>query len=148
MRMVLFAAALAAAGCVDSGTGSSEQRGEVDDYDCECKIEGSAIGQVGARVYAGDEIVTFVEWIPKAGSAGEYAGFVLSNNAGSVSYVVKAGTESYPATGDTWMNPYGDSGPEVKGISNVDFCEDDDYPPDDGGDGEDPPPDEEDPVVN
>jgi len=135
MRAVLLACVLAAAGCVADSTGSTTQSDEVDDdYECECKIEGSLIGQVGARVHVGDALVVFEEWIPKADSPGEYVGFVLSANAASVSYVVKASTSFYPASGTSWAHP---DGPYAHGISNVDFCEDDDYPPDE----EDPPPD-------
>lgn len=145
MRAVLFAAALAAAGCIGDSTGSTEQRDEVDDdYECECKIEGSLIGQIGARVHVGDELVAFEDWIAKADSQGEYVGFLLSANAEGVSYVVKTGGERHAASGITWMHPDGDQGPEVPGISNVDFCEDDDYPPDE----DDPPPDDDEPVVD
>jgi hypothetical protein len=137
MRAVLFTAALAAAGCIGDSTDSTEQRDEVDnEYECECKIEGSLIGQVGARVHVGDELVVFEDWVAKVDSPGEYVGFLLSANAGDVSYVVKAGTARFEASGITWMSPYGDSGPDAQGISNVDFCEDDDYPPDE----EEPPP--------
>jgi hypothetical protein len=141
MRAVWFACALAVAGCVSESTGSTTQSDEVDDdYECECKIEGSLIGQVGARVHVGDTLVVFEEWIPKADSPGEHVGFVLSANAADVSYVVKASTESYPATGTSWAHP---DGPYAHGISNVDFCEDDD-PPDD----EEPPPDEDIPDID
>jgi hypothetical protein len=139
MRAVLFAAAVAAAGCIGDSTASIEQADEVDEVDeCECKIEGSLIGQVGARVHVGGELVVFEEWIPKADSPGEYVGFVLSADA---SYVVKAGTDTYPASGTSWAHP---DGPYAHGISNVDFCEDDDYPPDD----EEPPPDEDVPDID
>ena len=132
MRVVLITVVLAAAGCTADSTDSTEQRDEVDEeYECECKIEGSQIGQVGLRVHAGDLTITFMEWIEKVDSPGEYAGFLLSANAEEASYVVKTGTERYEATGRTWIHPNGDYGPDVPGISNVDFC-----PPD----GEEPPP--------
>ena len=153
MRVVLFAAALAAAGCVGLDTSSTQQRDDVDgdgddDGECECKIEGSAIGQVGYRVHAGDATVVFLDWIAKADSPGEYVGFLLSDDAEGVSYVVKTGGEQYAASGTAWMHPNGDEGSEVPGISNVDFCEDDDYPDGDPPDDQDPPPDEDIPDVD
>lgn len=136
----LLAAATLGTACTTLDTDSDqlqERGGGEDDEECGCKIEGSDIGQIGAFVYVGDELIAFESWTEKEDSPGEYVGFVLSANAGSVSYVVKTGTETYPATGVTWSHPGGNSGPGAHGISNVDFCEDDaDYDEDgDGGEG-------------
>lgn len=120
-------------GCV-LDTSQSSQREDVGQGDeDECKIEGAAIGQVGATVTANGVTVTFLDWVPKADSPGEYVGFTLSAEAGGMHYKVKTGTDVYDAWGTEWTNPNGDSGPDVKGISNVDFCEPCDY---DAGTGE------------
>lgn len=139
LAMFLLASASAGA-CVALDTDSAQQRDDVrgDDDDDDgggdgdrddCKIEGGAIGQIGATVRRGDVTIVFEDWIPKADSPGEYVGFLLSVD--DVAYVVKAGGARYAAAGAAWMNPYGDEGPEASGISNVDFC--DPEPPDCGG---------------
>jgi hypothetical protein len=130
---VLLATATFLAGCIDD-TSSSQQRDDVDSPDDDhCKIEGSEVGRVGATVEAAaGGTVTFLDWIPKPGSPGEYVGFVLSSDASAISYLVKAGTARYHSTGTSWLHPDGDRG---HAISNVDFC-DPDPPCDDDGDGE------------
>jgi len=138
----LLLAALMATACVADDTDSTQRGVRGGDDEEGCKIEGDQIGRVGASVTVGSKTYVFEQWIPKADSPGEYVGFVLGSNAGTVHYVVKTGTERYEACGPTWDNPYGDEGPDAHGISNVDFCDpppdcDCDYPPDggDGGDG-------------
>ena len=122
-KFVAVVLVLLGACAVDSST--REQRGDVHEGDEEeCKIEGAAIGQVGATVTVDGTTITFLEWTPKADSPGEYVGFRLSDNAVGVGYVVKTGTEHYHAAGTEWESPYGDSGPDAHGISNVDFCHD------------------------
>lgn len=140
MSIVSFSlAGLLASGCI-LGTDATEQREDVegeegdegDDDDDEggdrddCKVEGSAIGQVGASVTVGGTTVVFEAWEPKLDSPGEYVGFTLST--GAMHYVVKTGGELHEASGATWSHPNGYEGPDVPGISNVDFC---DPPPDD-----------------
>jgi hypothetical protein len=116
-------------GCA-ADNGSLEQRDDVHGGDGECKIEGSDIGRVGATVTVHGVTVTFLAWEPKLDSPGEYVGFALSPEGADMDYVVKAGTRLYPGSGYEWTNPDGDSGPNVPGISNIDFCDDepcDDY---------------------
>jgi hypothetical protein len=133
LSLAFFAAAVLAAGCTaaDDDLGSKsddvDQPGDDDDDDddeCECKIEGAAIGVVGYVVHVDGETYVFEDWIPKPDSPGEFVGFVLSENAGSLSYVVKAGTNSYPGSGVEWMHPAGEDNPDANGISNVDLCVD------------------------
>lgn len=131
MRLPLLLSALSFSlltACTGAESGDLSQRneGHGGDEDCECKIEGEAIGRVGAYVNIGGEIYSFESWQPKPGSAGEYIGFTLSANAASAEYVVKAATESYAGSGTSWTHPDGDG---AHAISNVDFCED--PPPDD-----------------
>src|SRR5687767_1867690 len=66
------------AGCTDSGTDDVSQRNDVDEEECECKIEGADIGRVGAAVKPpGHTTIRFQSWIAKPGSPGEYIGFTL-----------------------------------------------------------------------
>lgn len=125
----------------DSGEPGDTGNGNGDFDQDECKIEGSALGAVGAQVNTRRGVVTFTAWEPKAGSNGEFIGFAISLEGQSdVSYVVKAGTELFASTDLIFSHPNGDQGSSAKGISNVDFCEDppgDEDPPGGGG-GEDP----------
>ncbi len=139
MRSPLLLSLLLAAGCA-ADTDSDQQlseHGQGEDEECgECKIEGASIGEDGTFVHVDGERIVFESWTPKEGSPGEFVGFTLSANAGGLSYVVKAGTETFVGSGTSWSHPAGDSGPTAHGISNVDLC-----PPDDGGgdDGDDEP---------
>jgi hypothetical protein len=145
LYLVLAGAALAA--CTTSGTVTQQgvtadgqqcscepgtvaylpQTGDRDD----CKVENSAIGQVGAQVTTGGVTVTFEEWTAKPGSPGEYLGFRISATVpvGNLSYTVKAGTATYQGLGATWFHPGGEG---ANAISNVDFCDPDGGGGDDG----------------
>lgn len=132
-HLLSLLASLSLTACVDVDSSSSSLANEHGDDDaCECKIEGSDIGVVGAPVQVDGEIVVFESWTPKADSPGEFVGFTLSPNAASISYVVKTGGDTYPSSGVTWSHPGGASGPGAPGISNVDFCVEDDGGGDDG----------------
>jgi hypothetical protein len=131
VRALLFIAALATAAACTSGDSDStplrdeaeaEAAGEPED---ECKLEGARIGEIGARVHVGDRTIVFEDWVPKVGEPGAYVGFILSTDAEDVSYVVKAGRQRHDVTGTSWAHPDGFAGPDVPGISNVDFCGDD-----------------------
>lgn len=138
----LFSLTLVA--CTDSGTDDLSQRNDVtEEEDCQCKIEGADIGRVGvAAKPPGSTTIRVAEWIEKEGSPGEYVGFTLWGYAGTT-YVVKAGTETFRITGESWSHPAGASGPSAHGISNVDFCPDDDG----GGGGDDDPPTDDGPPI-
>lgn len=142
--LLLSVSLLLAAGCaVDTESDLQLAEHGEDEEECECKIEGSAIGVVGTIVHVGGDIVVFESWTPKADSPGEYVGFTLSANAAGLDYLVKAGTDVFAASGTSWSHPDGSSGSEVNAISNVDLCPPDDEggDDDDGGGEEDPPPD-------
>jgi hypothetical protein len=150
LYLVLAGAALAA--CTTSGTVTQQgvtadgqqcscepgtvaylpQTGDRDD----CKVENSAIGQVGAQVTTGGVTVTFEEWTAKPGSPGEYLGFRISATVpvGNLSYTVKAGTATYQGLGATWFHPGGE---DANAISNVDFSDPDGGGGDDGSGGDD-----------
>lgn len=130
----LFAITLVA-GCTDAGTDDLSQRNDVDEEECECKIEGNDIGRVGAAVKPpGHTTIRFASWIEKDGSPGEYVGFTLWGDYADAIYVVKTGGETYTVNGaGSWTHPNGTSGSNVPGISNVDFCPDDPPPPTDEG---------------
>jgi hypothetical protein len=91
-----------------------------DDNRAECKIEGDDIGKNNAEVTFNGVTVTFTNWVKKDGEDNEYIGFDLSVEA---TFQVKSGTDLSTWTGTTWKNPYGTGGPDVKAISNVDFCD-------------------------
>jgi hypothetical protein len=115
-------------GCIDSlGSTSREVEGEDEDGEIDrddCKLEGDAIGQEGVTLRLGAKTVTVHDWIAKADSPGEYVGFSQTLAGGTtISYVVKAGGELHPSTELVWLNPRGDAGSEVPGISNIDYCE-------------------------
>lgn len=139
--LLLSVSLLLAAGCaVDTESDLQLAEHGEDEEECECKIEGSAIGVVGTIVHVGGDIVVFESWTPKEGSPGEYVGFTLSANAAGLDYLVKASTTTYPGSGIAWSHPDGSDG---HAISNVDLCPPDDEGggDDDGGGEEDPPPD-------
>jgi hypothetical protein len=126
----LFALTLVA-GCTEPGTSDVSQRDDVNEEDCQCKIEGADIGRVGASVKPpGHTAIRFASWIEKEGSPGEYVGFTLWGDYAGATYVVKAGTETFTVNGDgSWSHPAGAGGSTAHGISNVDFCPDDPPPP-------------------
>jgi hypothetical protein len=150
MRSTLLFVGLLASGCVTmTGSDSSSVDDDGDpgerascsgDRDA-CKIEGSQIGQEGLVLALDSGSVTFHDWVGKPDSPGEYIGFSLTVEGDrAIRYFVKSGTGIYPSTTLTWMHP----GSDCKGISNVDFPDDDTDPcdnpdgcpdDDDGGDG-------------
>jgi hypothetical protein len=136
----LFAASLTGCAVLDFGSSENEARAPDHGEDEECKVEGAELGQVGATAtLPGGETITFLDWVEKADSPGEYVGFLLSESADGLTYVVKHGGEVYIATGTAWMHPNGDEGPDAPAVSHIDFCEcddDGDGEPDDPGDDE------------
>ncbi len=125
---ITFLATIAAlsltAGCslTDSSSIESEGNRTHPTEECGCKIEGPGLGTEGIYVRMGGVIATLGEWVPKTGSAGEYVGFTLFvDNAPSVGYVVKAGTQTYPSHVLSFMHP---GGAGANAISHVDLCDD------------------------
>ncbi len=150
MRYTLVLAILLG-GCLPGlGDAQSTVKGE-DGDNANCKIEGSQIGREGVSLAHGTRTVTFRKWVDKAGTSNEFVGFTLEvENATSLSYRVKAGTQVHASTATTWLHPYGASGGSGSpGISNVQFCDcececdgadgGDDGGGDGGGDGGDGP---------
>lgn len=97
------------------------------------KIEGANIGVENLTIEVGGETLTFHSWVLKNGEAGEFIGFSFAAS-GSLSLRVKAGNESYDATGDTWEHPDADTDPTASAVSNVEGCDPDDPNSDDPGD--------------
>lgn len=139
MRSLMsFGIALALAGspaCFDqtgsTGRNSTGEGMNRDDMGECVKIEGGEIGQPGVQLQVGDIQVTFVSWMQKADSPGEYVGFELATTS-DVVYRVKSGGEVVWDTATVWRNAGGDSGPEAPGISNVEVCDPDPNPDPDG----------------
>jgi hypothetical protein len=135
---LLLVTATSGACAVGIGDERSNVGGGADDIDDtggggdrdDCKLEGDAIGRIGASVDLGGVTVTIDEWFAKDGEPNELIGFRLSTSDGSaVGYVVKAGGERFPSSESLWMHPNGTGGPDAKGISNVDFCDPEEPPP-------------------
>lgn len=130
MRITSLAAVTAlsvTAGCSALSDSSSRVESQVHPTEeCGCKIEGSGIGTEGIYARFGGTIVTLGNWVPKAGSPGEYVGFTMFiDGAPSAGYVVKAGGERYASHRLTWLHPNGaDGADQSPAISNVDMCPD------------------------
>lgn len=126
MRLITIGlAALIGTGCVstsddDSAIGAAGPSSCTGDRDA-CKIEGSDIGREGVTIKLDHGTATFVDWIPKAGSPGEFVGFsiVLEGATQELHFAVKAGNEVHHASGDFWKH----TGSDCHGISNVDLGE-------------------------
>ena len=108
---------------VGDGEGEGDEQGEDFDRD-DCKIEDGNIGIENLALPLGDVEVIFHDWVTKDGEPGEYVGFSITvNGAAGLSYVVKAGGETFAGEETTWMHPAGTGGPTVSAISHVDFCD-------------------------
>lgn len=88
------------------------------------KIEGNEIGVEGESLQVGTTIVTFHDWVLKAGQSDEYHGFAW-DQTGTVDIRVKAGNQTYIASGGSWMHPEADTA-NAAAISNVEVCVDSD----------------------
>jgi hypothetical protein len=84
------------------------------------KIENEQIGVENLAIDVSGTSVTIYGWVEKSDSPGEYVGF--SYSPGDLPITVKAGGESYTSDSSPWVNPFGDAGDEVSGISNITFC--------------------------
>jgi hypothetical protein len=120
--------ALSLSGCAVLDFETTEQKhddvGNHHEGDEACKVEGDDLGRIGATAeLPGGGTVTFLDWIAKTDSPGEYVGFVLSDDAEGITYAVKHGGQVFVTSGTYWMHPEGDSGPDAPAVSNVDFCE-------------------------
>src|SRR5262245_27099495 len=105
LSSLLFAVTLVA-GCTEPGTDNVTQRDDVSGEDCQCKLEGSDIGRVGASVKPpGHTSIRVASWIEKEDSPGEYVGFTLWGDYGDATYVVKAGTQTFTVNGaESWSH--------------------------------------------
>jgi len=124
-RSVIAALSLMAGCSLSSSSVESRNTGHPTE-ECGCKIEGTGIGTEGIFARFDGTIVSLEDWVPKAGSPGEYVGFTMYvDGAPSVGYVVKAGGERYASHTRTWVHPAGASaGADAPAISHVDMCPD------------------------
>lgn len=90
------------------------------------KIEGADIGRAPQTLEVDGVTVTITGWVEKSDSPGEYVGFTVAEEGGSVVYAVKASGRTFAGTDTTWSHPDGTSGSEASGISNITFCVEDD----------------------
>ena len=79
------------------------------------------IGALPLTVQVGDAKVTFTEWSAKDVDATELIGF-RATSTGTVSFVVRAGGETFETSSLQWMNPHGVVGSSVRGIDTVEVC--------------------------
>lgn len=87
------------------------------------KIEGSQIGNEGVTLQVGTTLVTIHDWVLKTGETNEYHGFSW-DQTGTVDIYVKAGTETFIASGASWLHP--GAGTNAPAISHVEVCQDSD----------------------
>lgn len=108
----------------DEDDGESEPEPTPPDNGLVCdKIEGNLIGVEGETLQVGTKIVTFHDWVLKVGEADEYHGFSW-DQTGTVDVRVKAGNETFIASGGSWLHP--SAGTNAPAISNVEVCIDTD----------------------
>ncbi len=81
----------------------------------------TAIGQLPLVVDVGGTQVRFTEWSAKDADVQELIGFRAAAT-GPVSFVVRAGSESFDGDGTQWQNPRGVVGPAVHGIEQLTLC--------------------------
>ncbi len=79
------------------------------------------IGALPLTVQVGDVKVHFTEWTAKDADAKELIGF-RATSTGSVSFVVRAGAETFETSSLTWLNPHGVVGRAVQPISALEIC--------------------------
>jgi len=87
-------------------------------------VEDGAIGVVGYQRVIGGITVTFTSWTKKHGEWGEFVGFTYTTSTGEpLDFIVKAGPQTFSATGFSWENPNGTKGSKAKAISHINFCD-------------------------
>jgi hypothetical protein len=111
MRRIVFVTLLAAC---SSDVTVSDLEAQADSINSCCQIHGNDIGRENHLVKLGSNGALVHDWIAKPGSPGKYLGFSLTV-AGSVRYVVTAGSKNYDSTSVRWSD--GDAS-----IGLVDFC--------------------------
>jgi hypothetical protein len=136
MRSHLYALLLGAtlvAGCTEPSTDDRSQRNDVSgEEECDCTIDGEAVGRVGAAVKPpGHTTIRVASWISDASAPDRYTGFTLWGDFEGATYVVHAGGATYAVTGGSFSLP--SNGATAQGITGVDFCPDDPPPPTDDG---------------
>ena len=80
-----------------------------------------SIGALPLTVDVGGVQVQFTEWMAKDVDAQELIGF-RATTTGLVSFVVRAGGETFTGEGNEWMNPHGVVGSGVVGIQSLEVC--------------------------
>jgi hypothetical protein len=115
---------VAGAGCTEPGTDDRSQRNDVSgEEECDCTIDGEAVGRVGAAVKPpGHTTIRIASWISDASAPDRYTGFTLWGDFEGATYVVKAGGATYQVTGGSFTLP--SNGATAQGITGVDFCPD------------------------
>ncbi|MBL8957002.1 MAG: hypothetical protein JNK82_39885 [Myxococcaceae bacterium] len=84
-------------------------------------VKVTEIGALPLTVQVADVKVTFTEWSAKDADAKELIGF-RATSTGTVSFVVRAGAETFEAHGLSWLNPHGVVGRHVLPIDGLEVC--------------------------
>ena len=84
-------------------------------------VKVAQIGALPLTVEVAGARVQFTEWQAKDADALELIGF-RATATGPVSFVVRAGGETFEARGTEWQNPHGVVGSSVRGIDSVEVC--------------------------
>ena len=79
------------------------------------------IGALPLTVQVADVKVQFTEWTAKDADAKELIGF-RATSTGTVSFVVRAGAETFETAGLQWLNPHGVVGRHVLPIDSLEIC--------------------------
>lgn len=84
-------------------------------------VKVTAIGALPLTVQVADVKVQFTEWTAKDAEAQELIGF-RATSTGSVSFVVRAGGETFETGSLQWLNPHGVVGNAVRPIDGLEVC--------------------------
>jgi hypothetical protein len=84
-------------------------------------VKVQSIGALPLTVEVDGVKVQFTEWMAKDADASELIGF-RATATGTVSFVVRAGGETFESHGMQWMNPHGVVGRSVRAIDGLEVC--------------------------
>lgn len=84
-------------------------------------VKVNAVGALPLTVQVADVKVQFSEWMAKDVDAQELIGF-RATATGTVSFVVRAGSETFHSDALQWVNPHGVVGRNVRGIDGLEVC--------------------------
>lgn len=84
-------------------------------------VKVQSIGALPLTIEVAGVKVQFTEWMAKDADASELIGF-RATATGTVSFVVRAGGETFETAGLQWSNPHGVVGRNVHAIDGLEVC--------------------------